>query len=340
MDSSALQQQLFRQIKSMLPGNISFADAIADLLDISADSAYRRIRGEKLISFEEIQKLSSHYHISLDTMLQIDSKAKVFYGTWLGQENYGFEQYLQNMHDLLFSISKGDQKLIYYEAKDFPPFYYFHFPELAIFKNYFWMRVILSYPEYSKLQYEDCSLDGDLAKTGQEIIKYFNKVPSIEIWSMETINSTLNQIQYCREVGAFKREESIAILYEKLVALLEHVRDQAECGEKLALGQKPYGGPQFRLYYNEAYLGHNTIMTVVDGVETVFVNHGVLNLMYTHDKDFCANTRWYFENTMKKSAPISNVNDKERSKFFNHMLEKVSQAKANSDILSNAARIS
>jgi hypothetical protein len=328
MDSSALQQQLFRQIKSLLPGNISFADAIADLLGISADSAYRRIRGEKQISFEEIQKLSRHYHISLDTLLQIDSTAKVFYGTWLGQENYGFEQYLQNMLALLQSISKGDQKMIYYEAKDFPPFYYFHFPELAAFKNYFWMRVILSYPEYNKLHYEDCRLEGASAKTGQEIIKAFNRVPSIEIWSMETINSTLNQIQYCREVGAFRKEESITILYDQLVSLLEHVRDQAECGEKLALGQKPYGGPPFRLYYNEAYLGHNTIMTEVDGLETVYVNHGVLNLMYTHDKDFCANTRWYFENTMKKSAPISNVNDKERSKFFNHMLDKVAHAKA------------
>jgi hypothetical protein len=51
--------------------------------------------------------------------------------------------------------------------------------------------------------------------------------------------------------------------------------------------------------------------------------------MMTHDKDFCANTRRYFENTMKKSALISSVNDKERNRFFNNMQEKVSYARAN-----------
>src|SRR5437660_11341029 len=97
MKSTVLQQQLFQQIKGMLPGNISFADAIADLLEISTDSAYRRIRGEKSISFEEIQKLSIHYHISLDTMLKIDSKSTVFNGTWLVRDNFNFEQYLNNL---------------------------------------------------------------------------------------------------------------------------------------------------------------------------------------------------------------------------------------------------
>src|SRR6188768_941277 len=103
MDSNGLQKELFKQIKSLLPNNISFVDAIADLLEISPDSAYRRIRGEKSISFEEIQKLSRHFHISLDTMLKIDSKSTVFYGTWLEKVNFNFEQYLNNLFLLAFN---------------------------------------------------------------------------------------------------------------------------------------------------------------------------------------------------------------------------------------------
>lgn len=69
-------------------------------------------------------------------------------------------------------------------------------------------------------------------------------------------------------------------------------------------------------------------MTKSDGVGSASINHGVLNLVMTHDKDFCANTRRYFENTMKESALISTVIDKERNKFFNGMQEKIRQAKA------------
>ena len=57
MESSDAQLRFFQHIKSALPPNISFVDEIAGLLDISNDSAYRRIRADKPISFEELQKL-------------------------------------------------------------------------------------------------------------------------------------------------------------------------------------------------------------------------------------------------------------------------------------------
>ena len=45
MDKLALQQQLFSQIKNRVAEHVSAVDEIAGLLEISADSAYRRMRG-------------------------------------------------------------------------------------------------------------------------------------------------------------------------------------------------------------------------------------------------------------------------------------------------------
>ena len=67
------QQVFFNHIKSLIPPHISFVDDVAEVLNISNDSAYRRIRGEKPIGFEEIKKLCVKYHISLDQLLQLDS---------------------------------------------------------------------------------------------------------------------------------------------------------------------------------------------------------------------------------------------------------------------------
>jgi len=49
------QELLFQVIKQRLPSNLSFVHDISDLLGISYDSAYRRIRGEKELSMEEIK---------------------------------------------------------------------------------------------------------------------------------------------------------------------------------------------------------------------------------------------------------------------------------------------
>ena len=59
MDASQLQQELFQVIKKNIPANESATDEIARVLDVSVDSVYRRMRGEKTISLDELYKLSS-----------------------------------------------------------------------------------------------------------------------------------------------------------------------------------------------------------------------------------------------------------------------------------------
>ena len=91
------QVLFFQQIKSLLPPHLSVADEIAKVLDISTDSAYRRIRGEKPINFEDIQKLSAVYKVSVDQFLQIQTNGFIFTGN-LGYSSTGFvERYLNDM---------------------------------------------------------------------------------------------------------------------------------------------------------------------------------------------------------------------------------------------------
>ncbi|MEO6219835.1 MAG: hypothetical protein ABIO81_05365 [Ginsengibacter sp.] len=57
MTDSDLQKELFISIKRALPSNISLVDAIGDLLKLSYDSVYRRIRGEKPVTLNELKIL-------------------------------------------------------------------------------------------------------------------------------------------------------------------------------------------------------------------------------------------------------------------------------------------
>jgi hypothetical protein len=79
-----LQQKVFQTIKSKIPAHLSAADEIAGILEISADSAYRRLRGEKTISLDELYKLCIHYRISLDQMLNIQTGAILSIQNFIG----------------------------------------------------------------------------------------------------------------------------------------------------------------------------------------------------------------------------------------------------------------
>src|SRR3954469_9141510 len=107
---SQLQINLFQYIKSVVPPNISFVDEIADVLDISNDSAYRRIRGEKEITFEEIQKLSNRFKVSIDQILNLRNDGILFSGNFIEHENFDFLKHLGQIYNNLSQIASFSQK--------------------------------------------------------------------------------------------------------------------------------------------------------------------------------------------------------------------------------------
>ena len=331
MNSIQLQQIFFLQIKSLVPSNISMVDDVAGLLEISNDSAYRRIRGEKALSFEEMQRLSKHYHVSLDQIMNLESGSITFFGSPVEPEHFNYENYLKDMLLSMQAINSAKEKRLFYEAKDMPIFYYFQFTELAAFKYFFWMKSVLSYPEYAKMQFEDHELSKILQVTGLDIIRTYNQVPSIEIWGAESINATLSQLEYYKYAGVFRKKETIENLYDQLESLVMHIKDQAECGEKYLIIEEPKGNTtNYQLYFNELFLGHNSILSETDGLLTTFLNYSVLNYISTNDERFCNYIKKSFENTTKKSLLISTVSEKERSRFFNLLMNKIKNSKKES----------
>ena len=114
MESNNAQLLFFQHLRSILPGHISMVDEIAGLLDISNDSAYRRIRGDKPISFEELQKLCVHYKVSLDQLMNLKSDAFIFTGKLDNDANFGFDEWLKEVLKQYTVISSFEKKHIYF----------------------------------------------------------------------------------------------------------------------------------------------------------------------------------------------------------------------------------
>src|SRR5687768_15452720 len=145
LDRNNIQVSFFQHLKSQLPPHLSLVDEIADLLNISTDSAYRRIRGEKPIAFEELQKICVHYHVSLDQFLHLQTDSFVFSGKLATSSDSFYETWINKLLQDLTFMNTFEKKHFYYLTKDIPFITYFQFPELMTFKSFFWMRSILHY---------------------------------------------------------------------------------------------------------------------------------------------------------------------------------------------------
>jgi hypothetical protein len=318
-----MQEFLFHSIKSKLAPNISFVHDLSELLGISYDSAYRRIRGEKELSIEELKLISLHYDLSVDALFNHQSRHVIFDSLAIGEDGFTIENWLKSLLEQIKTIHNCQQKEIIYAAKDLPVFYYFEFPEIAAFKIYFWNKALIPSGEYEnrKISLEPPEY---LYSIGSQLLSNYIRIQTSEIWSEATIASILRQIEYCYVSGFFEKTEDVYRLCETLESWLQHVQRQAECGFQFRLGSPCEGVENsYRLFNNEVLVSDNTILVTMNGQKTSYYTYNVINQLITTNPVFCNQVEKSLRNLMQKSTIISGTSAKERHRFFNSLNEKV-----------------
>ena len=328
MNITELQQELFRVIKTHLPAEASVADEVAKLLEISSDSAYRRMRGEKQISFEELYKIAAHYKISLDQLMQIDTGGFLFQGRIVNSKTFTFQEYLTGMLQHVAYFNSFKEKEFYYSCKDMPIFHHFHFREVAAFKRFFWLKTYVQAPGFAQKKFNFSDYPEEIYELEQKVLNLYNQIPSIEIWNIESMSIIFRQIEFYIDGNIFESKKDILLLYEAIEKLWDHLEKQAAKGYKFKYGdpnETPLG--EFKMYFNEVLLGDNSQLMILDGVKMSSVSHSTFNYMMTRDVDFTENMYQHFQNQMKRSTLISSVSEKERSRFFRIIRERLQRRK-------------
>lgn len=319
-----IQAAFFHHLKQQMPPHLSLVNELSELLNISSDSAYRRIRGEKAIDFDELKRVASHYKVSIDQFLHLEPNRLIFTDRTLeANSSFQFSTYLKTIIEDLSFMNSFDDKMIFYLNKDVPVFHHFSSPELAAFKSFFWRKTILQDPAFAKQNFEVEKYALLFAEAAKKIHTLYTQIPSVEIWNVESINSTIRQIDYYKDTQVFLLKQDVITIYQRLLNAIELIEQYAETGKKASAYDPHLKGASYEVYINEFILGDNTLLVQLDGSKVAYINHAVHNYIMTKDERFCDFTYNHFQNIIKRSTPISNVNEKDRKKFFNKMKDKI-----------------
>ena len=359
-----VQKKFFQELKTKLPSNLSMANVVADELQISIDSAYRRIRGESDLSLREFDILSSKYAISTEAVLSKTHNSVSFNYRHINYNNYSFESYFDSLKEEINSFKQFGLKEMIYAALDLPVFYYFMFPKLAAFKVFFWKRNVFSFPDNHAVPFNfDLISEEDLNKAN-EMLRSYLKVPTIEIWSEETLNPTIRQLSFFNEIGMFENKHDILDILDDLKKVISHIQQQAELGykfepdneeeskldnekdlnpdneetidpdneevinqdkEKLVIPDKE----NFKMYRNDITLSENVVLIKFQNFNVVHLGHNVLNILTTNNELFYEDTFTFVDRVMKNSTLISVSAERERKRFFNMLYHKIDALAAN-----------
>ncbi len=323
-----IQDQFIQRLKETIPTNRSLVDELADLLTVSTDSAYRRIRGETALTIDEVSRICSHYRIPFDYVGEQKGKGNsvTFSYNHLSSDHESFEKYLESILTDLKQIKSIENKEIIFAAEDVPIFHHFQFPKLSAFKLFYWSRSILNNTSVEGKVFEPEAVSQKLLDTVSEIYELYLHIPSIEIWSEDTLNSTLKQVEYYWESGLFKNKQDMIDVLEDISKMIKRIEWQAAHSTKFQ-GAVPGASTteNYALYNSDLMIGNNCVLIRAGAGRHSYISHNTFNTMVTSNSDFCDETDNWLKNLIKKSSLISGVSEKQRFRFFKMMNDKIAK---------------
>ncbi len=315
-----IQQIFINKLKDTMPSTVGLAEELADILDVSIDSAYRRIRGETELTIDEVYKITKKYAISIDEVFSNRSDTVTFAYTKLTDSEKNFEHYLTRILTHLKTINKFEDIKISYVAEEIPIFYSFSTKKFTEFKLFYWQRSVLNVPAYQNQKFEFGFVNEKLIEIAHNCFKEYLTIPSTEIWTTETVLTGLRQVQFYFDSGIINKDQAIELLTEYRTTL-EMIQKNAADARK----NKSDKSETFLLYNSEVVLGTNCIYIKADANNYSYISFNTLNSLTTNNPEFCDETEHWIKNLEKKSNLISGVSEKQRYQFFSTMFKIVDE---------------
>ncbi len=327
MENRPYQALLLDKIKDLIDERQTLIDHVMDVLDLSKDSGYRRIRGETALSFDEAILLAQHFGIALNEITGHADNSAIFRRRAFITNVEEYRQYMQESLEQLLYIRQQRNHQMIYSAKDIPIFYQFGFPKLAAFKIYVWLKSVYNIQTLNESYYSLSEIPKELLDLAQQQWEAYSQINTIEIWNDTTVLSLINQIAYYYEAGLLKnREEALELCYE-FQEMIKVIYKQALSGKKVHGNNREVNSGAFcKMYYHEILLMDNHILAEVGENRLIyFIPYAGLNFMSTTEPEITANIQDYLKGQTMKSALISDVSEKDRNQFFIRIKNKIEQ---------------
>jgi hypothetical protein len=312
-----VQQRIFDTIKKQLPEDERLANVLQNVLHLSADAVYRRIRGDVPLTIYETKTLCDAYNIPFDDIEQY-KKGKVNFNFMpLNHIGLNFESWLTGIRDGLTQMKNMQNTHLTMSINDTPIFQLFNLPHLTRFKFFFWAKTYLKIPAYVNEKFKREKIDKRVLGIGIEAHNIYNSIPSVEVYAPETFRGTLRQIQYYYDAYLFEEPAYALELLDNLMTLLNHMKNEAEAGRKFAIGNEaPSAGNEFKMYANDTFISDNTYILNSDSGAMVYMSHNIMNYLGTTDPYYIEESEFVLEKLISNSNLISQVNAKDRLRFF------------------------
>ncbi|MDR1783717.1 MAG: hypothetical protein LBR13_05595 [Dysgonamonadaceae bacterium] len=309
-----LNNRLIDTVLSNVPKNVKPVSLLSNLLDMSRESAYRRIRGDIPFTVEEIADLSLEMGFSIDGIVGLGDRERVFFDFSVKSDDSDitFISMLQRLERLYQSIGQANHCESILALNSLSPTFFLHFNHLFKFIYFKWLQ-------------QDSSISSDILfseiKVPEEINNLRKKISNnMKVVSNRIIildpNIFLNLIH---DIVYFNQRKLIN--NEDMVSIKAEISELIDIFEKMAKSGIMYN-TNVSLYISSLSINTSTVYVNINDSEMMTILLMlVANPIFINNLRVCEVHKKTLLSVKRQSTLITQSNEILQIEFFDRQRE-------------------
>jgi len=300
-------------ILNSIPGKVKPVPYLMDLLGLSSESVYRRIRGIIPFSFDEVSKLSLTLNFSIDEVVGQAKDKRIFFDLQGSSSSDPKEMYMNMLENYLehvvaqYKTKKTESVMTMNRLWDI---FTVGYDNLFKFYYYKWIHQVHEVP--LNYYYSEIVVPPEILNIYKEIKSQMNIIPDMNITFIldrEIFLNTIREIRYY-----YKRK---LINDDEMLLIQKDLRAIVEDAERFAQRGTDEFGAKYFYYVSVLDIESNTSYTTFDdiGLESNFWIYSVSPLRIKNAEVCIMHKRW-LDSLKKYSTFISQSNEILQADFF------------------------
>jgi len=303
-----LNKRLVENVLKHIPKNKKPVIYLVNTLNISRESAYRRIRGDIPFTVAELIILATKLEFSIDDIYDQEKQNHAFYDFSRIEKNSTnfFLLMLKKYNEILEKLSYAKKVEVMMAFNTFPPPFYTNFLNLFRFTYYRWL-----YQDNEinrNTSFSETPIPDEVILLQKKMRGNIMKGSNVTfILDMDIFLNLIKEIQYFYQRKLLTDDELLSLKTETL-HLIEQYEDIVQTGMS--------GGAKIELYLSSLFVNSNTVYYRYDDkIDPLFWIFTV-NPVVIQNAEFTSMQLKWLNSLKRQSALISQSNEILQAEFF------------------------
>lgn len=308
-DMYDIQQEFIRIFKEKAPQGMNPVDLLTDIIPMKKEVAYRRLRGEKSFTLNEVARIATYLEISLDDILhyRVDNPYNTgFIKIDTSEPFYEYYRAILPIIDSLKIVKGSPDSTCYFATNKIPNIQLLKYPVLSkfrLFKYLYQCRKEIIPRKMSEIIIPDYVREAEVTFSNE-----IRKIKTCGVWTKDIFAPYVKDILYFSEIGLLSDEE-IQLMKKEMNILLNELIQAATHGITES-------GTPFVAYLLNTFLDVDYTYIENDTFNINAINIFGINLYSFSEPDFCDGMKDWFDSLLKYAVLISESGVVDRINFF------------------------